>query len=188
MELNLNKMKAIHYIILCATILISYSCTKEIIENHAPSIAGTEETFLAYNADDASTKTVLKKDGSINWLSSDKINLFYGKDYSTTFECKSTTPDENGFATFHGSLKGCEENNESFFFAVYPYSAGNSFDGAEATITLPSEQIAVANTFADDLFISVAQTKDRTLSFYNVCGGVKFSVARNGVTQIKFRV
>ena len=51
----------------------------------------------------------------------------------------------------------------------------------------PSVQYGVPETFDDDLFVSVAHTSNSSLQFYNVCGGIKFSLSRDDITSVSFR-
>ena len=142
-----------------------------------------EVTFLATSGDVPMSKTTLQADGAIWWNPNDEINIFYGDagNYKFTSTNTSTAPD----VEFKGSLKYEEGKDE--YWAVYPYSSENTFDGSSIKVSLPSEQYAVKDSFKDDLFISIAKTTDQNLTFYNVCGGVKFSVAQPGVTSVVFK-
>ena len=142
-----------------------------------------EVTFFATSGDVPVSKTTLQADGAIWWNPNDEINIFYGDvgNYRFTSTNTSTAPD----VEFKGSLKYEEGKDE--YWAVYPYSSENTFDGSSIKVSLPSEQYAVKDSFKDDLFISIAKTTDQNLTFYNVCGGVKFSVAQPGVISVVFK-
>ena len=73
------------------------------------------------------------------------------------------------------------------FWAVYPYRESHTFSGEALTVSLPANQVAVAGSFADDLFVSIARTTNFNLQFYNVCGGIEFSVTEPGVKTVTFR-
>ena len=65
-------------------------------------------------------------------------------------------------------------------FDIYPTT-----DGRSVTTTLPNWQKAVEGSFDNSLFITLAKSDDyRKLSFYNVCGGVCFTVTEEGVKQV----
>ena len=141
--------------------------------------------FKAVHADGGASKTALLAEGAVFWTPNDAINLFYGESGASMLT--STNKDTTAQTTFTGVLEGMTPNGTDEFWAVYPYSAGNSFDGSAVTLTLPAQQTGVAGTFADDLFISMARSTDYTLSFYNLCGGVKFSVDTPGIQYVTFR-
>ena len=55
------------------------------------------------------------------------------------------------------------------------------------TISLPSNQTAVEGTFANGLFPTIARAQALDLNFYNICGGVKFTVSRNDISSVVFK-
>ena len=144
--------------------------------------------FKAVMADAPPTKTALQSNGAVFWTPGDAINLFYGDAVSTKMVFDSSATAAVAQASFVGSLPaGFSPSGTDDFWAVYPYSKDNSFDGSTVTLTLPDEQYAEAGTFADDLFISLARSTGYELSFYNLCGGIKFSVANQGIQYVIFR-
>ena len=61
-------------------------------------------------------------------------------------------------------------------------------DGKSVSTVLPPFQRGVANTFDSYLNISLAKSDDyRELAFYNVLGGVRFSVSADNITKIVFK-
>ena len=140
-------------------------------------------TFRAVNGDAPGTKTVLEGGKSVLWCPNDQINVFYGK-ASGCFV--STNTEVAATAVFKGDLPGIKFSDTDFFWAVYPYSRETTFDGSAVTLTVPAVQTAVEGTFADDLFPSLALSSGTDLTFYNLCGGIKFSLAIEGVKYIVF--
>ncbi len=145
-------------------------------------------SFSATIGDDTETKTVLvvnneRSKGSIHWLTGDEINLFYGSSSSSVFTANTV---EGKIACFDGTLSNYRPSSNDYFWAVYPYSADNTCDGQSVTLELPSVQVAEDGSFADDLFISIAKTKERDLVFYNLCGGICFTVTKPGIKSIIF--
>lgn len=162
-------------------IIIVIGCAQEIDTN----VTYIDGEFTLHASGEKGTKTVLQQDGCVFWSPEDYINVFYG-DRSGKFS--STNSEEAATAEFIGNLGGFELDGETEFVAAYPYSAATTSTGNTISITLPSEQAAEeGGTFADDLFICVAKSKDFNLHFYNVCGGVKFSLTRKGIKKIVFR-
>lgn len=142
-------------------------------------------TFNATNADMAETKTVLQADGTIQWLPKDEINVFYSQGGSARFISDNT--EKAAQVAFKGALKDFTYKDGASFWAVYPYRESHTFSGEALTVSLPANQVAVAGSFADDLFVSIARTTNFNLQFYNVCGGIEFSVTEPGVKTVTFR-
>ncbi|MBR5670964.1 MAG: hypothetical protein IKX11_03815, partial [Bacteroidales bacterium] len=175
-------MKTNSIILLALAAVAALSCS--VRENDMNFTGGTV-SFKATLADAPFTKTVLQNDGSVYWSPGDAINLFYGATGSARLESDNT--EAAAQVNFTGTLEGFVPDGSSYFWAVYPYNEANSFDGSAVTLTLPAVQTAVAGTFADDLFVTMAHSQDYTLQFYNVCGGVKFSVAGEGIKYVTFK-
>lgn len=167
-------------LLLISAIALLAGCTREIDNNLY--IVG-EFSFNASSAENES-KTVLQNDGTIFWSPADCINVYYG-DKSGKFT--STNTEVVSSAEFTGTLGSFVMDGSKEFYAAYPYSDGNSYSENSISLTLPSDQTAVEGTFADDLFLSVAKSGDFSLHFYNVCGGVKFSLLRDDIKKVVFR-
>lgn len=142
-------------------------------------------TFYATNGDLAATKTILQAEGTIQWLPKEEINIFYGNNGSAKFVSDNT--EQAGTVAFKGTLTDFSYREGTVFWAVYPYRETHVFIGDAVTVSLPSQQTAIAESFADDLFVSIARTTDFTLQFYNVCGGIKFCVTEAGVKTVSFQ-
>ena len=138
-------------------------------------------TFHAISGEEPETKTVLQSGTLVHWSPRDEIHVFYG---NTSGKFVSTNTSVAATADFKGELYGLQRNDNDSFWAVYPYAQEQSFDGSTITLSLPSTQTAVEGTFADDLFISMARSTNTDLRFYNVCGGIKFSVGVEGVKKV----
>ena len=163
--------------------VLALGCTREIDTN----VTRIEGEFTLYaTSGEKDTRTVIQQDGRIFWSPSDCITVFYG---NIPGRFTSTNTEPAASAEFTGSLGSFVLDGETEFKAIYPYSDDiviPSDDGI-LSIYLPSEQSAVEGTFADDLFICVAKSKDVNLHFYNVCGGVKFSLARGDIKRVVFK-
>lgn len=134
------------------------------------------------------TRTQLLSNGSIVWSPGDVIRIVYG-DRMGSFVSTNTKPAST--VTFTGTL-GADftlDDNKSFL-AVYPHKRMSSEvneDGTTFGVAIPSEQPAVEGGFDYDIFPSAARSKNFDLYFYNLCGGVKFSLANDGVKKVVFR-
>ena len=162
-------------------IALSLGC----VRNTEPgSCLNNGEITLYATAGGAGTKTVLQQDGNVFWNQEDCINVFYGGKIG---KFTSTNTEKSASAAFVGTLESFVLDGTTEFMAAYPYSEETTFSGNKLDIKLPSEQLAQEGTFADDLYICVAKSKDYNLFFYNVCGGVKFSLGRDDVKKVVFR-
>ena len=138
------------------------------------------------------TRTTLQTDGSVFWNPSDEISLFFNSGTNGGDKFVSQNSENVAIAEFSGSIQGITGGGENleenaYFWAVYPYSEGNSCDGSSIVTTLPYKQQAVEGTFADDLFITIARSPSVRMAFKNVCGGVKFCVSKSGIESVIFR-
>lgn len=176
-------MKKIKYIGTIAIICISIiGCIKE------NEINNLDDGFVIYaNREDLlSTKTELQSDNSIVWTKGDEISLFVDGGTNGGYKFVSTN-EANASSTTFISSENIEMNGSSTYWAVYPYNESTSCNGASITTILPSEQVAKAGSFDEDLFISVAKSNSNSMSFKNVCGGIKFSVANEGIKEVVFK-
>lgn len=166
-------------------IALSLGCTRETININETHIEG-EFTLYATSGEQEETRTVLQQDGRVFWSPGDCITVFYGN-IPGKFTSTNTKPAAS--AEFTGSLGSFTLDGKTEFKAIYPYSDNIVMPSDEGilSIYLPPEQTAVEGTFADDLFICVAKSKDVNLHFYNVCGGVSFSLAREDIKKVVFR-
>lgn len=143
-----------------------------------------DDTFSIYatREDTKLTKTELQADNSIVWTDGDAISLFVGSGKDGGYKLTSSHTGKTSEAIFKGNNIPNEVSGT--YWAVYPYNKNNTCDGYSITTNLPSKQIAKAGSFADSLFISVAKSESNVMTFYNVCGGIKFTVANDGIYEV----
>lgn len=154
------------------------------------SCIGTEQPgqprqmqFRAYTETDAPTRTSLGGDhSSVLWESSDRISVFDRT--SSSNNCFTNTAPAGATAVFKGTAP-----LDDFYFALYPYQSDAVLeDGGETLVaTLPSEQTAVAGSFAPGASLSVAEAaEDGDLYFRNVGGLLSFSfTTSHSVTSVR---
>lgn len=140
--------------------------------------------ITAYNGD-ASTKTVLADDRtSILWMPNDQIKVFYGS-ASAQFTAMNTEPEECTIFSSNTSLVyGGTESSSAYIWAVYPYSNADTHDKSSVTLTVPSSIGAVKGSFANGKFPAIGRSKDTNIAFYNVCGGICFTVTEENVKSV----
>lgn len=158
---------------------LSIGCVKEV-EQQQPQEGLHEVVFHAGWAPE--TKTVLQEDGSVWWSPGDEIALClvgHEDKYRLKSDCKEPSQETN----FIGMIG--ENDGEDTFYAIYPYDkvkGTNPF-----SITIPSVQYATAGAISSGQFASFARAEGDNLTFYNVCAGLKFSVAHEGVSKVVFK-
>lgn len=169
-----------------AELAIASCSIAQIDETPIISQKPVKVSFKAKMADEEVTKTIRNADKSVSWMPGDKIDVFCGADKGVF----TSTNTENVFlASFSGELTESTVNainngTNDPIWALYPHNENATFDGNHVKTTLPRIQTAVAGTFADDLFITLAKSNNFSLSFYNVCSGFKFSVTKPGITTV----
>ena len=160
------------------------------VEESLPKEDGNEITIQAVMAENPGTRTMIQ-DGttSVLWEPGDEVKLFY-KTTGSRFTSNNTEP--SGTADFTGNLTITGFFGEGFtadtpLWAVYPYRADATSDGESVTTTLPAEQTGRAGSFAKSTNITLAKSSNTKMGFYNVCGGVRFSLTQPGVKEVVFQ-
>lgn len=140
--------------------------------------------ITAYNGD-SGTRTVLADDKtSILWSPNDQIKVFYGS-ASMKFTSTNTDPEECTIFTSNSSLVyGSTESSSSYIWAVYPYSDQSTHDKTSVSLTVPNSISRVAEGFANGGFPAIGRSKDANIAFYNVCGGICFTVTDENVYAV----
>ena len=99
-------------------------------------------------------------------------------------EFTSTNTEKSTSVRFRGHLP--DAGGDKFIYGLYPYSADASISQGVISTSLPAEQVAVAGTFDNNLFISIARTESYELGFYNVCSGIRFMLDRDDIQAVTF--
>jgi len=169
--------------ILMAAVLIC-GCSKSDENLKLPE---TQLTITAGFAENDDTKTTLQGT-DVYWEVGDEIKVFYG---SGSGRFASVNTEETASTTFTGNINVAIGGNEGFtggeyMWGLYPYRSDATYDGTAVTTTIPEQQTGKAGSFAKNMNISLAKSSNLALAFYNVCGGVRFSVTRNNITDVVF--
>lgn len=169
------------YSLLFAALLAAaaLSCTKEADRVDTADLEEGEEIILTAGFGNDDTRTIRQSDGKVFWSAKDEISVVRGT-RNKKFTATNTEP------AARAEFKGTMPAGNGGFWAVHPYDASAKYADSYFQISLPAQQEAVADSFADDLFISVAYAKAdaTTLSFSHVVSGIKFSVTEPGIKKI----
>ena len=169
-----------------AMVALAVSCNKEA--GTADSFTeGTELTIRA--TQETGSRTMLVDGGDeIYWEPYETIKVFF-KNSSGVFTSTNTELAE--VADFTGTLTAIVGSNEGAMssnkiWGLYPYRPDAVYDGHSVTTLLPSTQAGRAGSFAKNTHITLACSDGLDLAFYNVCGGVRFSLKQEGIQKVTF--
>ena len=169
------------YFLLLLFVALSCQCKEEPNPQNWVEAYPEYSVFHVDSARDADAKAAIQSNGrSVWWQPEDAIKVFSGNS-SGVFEAQLTEPQPT--ADFVGTFNPVTDNPETYY-AVYPASSAISCENGAFTVSIPSEQIAVAGSFDRSAFISFAVSDTHELQFKNVTGGIKFSVTRSDITKI----
>ena len=177
---------------LVATVF-AVSCTAVIEqEKIVPERTVQELTITAQVETGIDTKTELSQTGSVLWTPGDAISLFYGSGTNGGSCFTSTATEKTAVTNFTGTIGvitgGAEISSEdTYFWGLYPYSPTASCDGTSITMNLSPQQTAMAGSFAPGMSPSLGRSQGLSLGFYNICGGVKFTVTHPGIKKVTLR-
>lgn len=177
-------MKTIKNTLAVTAVLLAASCSQKNLEPLTPT---TSET-ITIEASFENTKTALadNESGTINWQPGDEIAIFCNKvggKFTSTLTAPAAT------SSFSGTLNvvtgfGEESDPTQTLYGLSPYSASASSDGSSITTTLPTVQVATADSYDPTAYITVGKTDTRAMAFYAVGGGIRFTVSRDDIERV----
>lgn len=143
-------------------------------------------TIYAYSGKEPDVKNVIDNvTFKTAWLSGDVINVFFGASESSRF----VTSESGEVAKFKGSIDvvtggGEGLTDDTSLWGIYPYDPYNTCTGTEVILGLPSFQRAAENTFSNGLFPQIARSWNFYMTFYNLCGCIRFTVANDDIRYV----
>lgn len=173
----MNRYSHLHHLGLLAALGLLATCSAK--EEAIPP--SNQKIILTATAkENAETRTTLDADyTTVLWMPEESISVFRGGKMAV-FSSENT--EKTTSALFKGTLPG--DGSDKVIYGLYPYDKDASISQDVITTTLPDEQVAVAGTFDNDLFIAVARTETYELGFYNVCSGLRFMLDRNDIQRV----
>ena len=176
-------MKTLFKTLLIASAIVSAAACNTRIE--PASLSGSKTFTASREAVAPATKSVLQDGGSVLWAPAEEISVFLGAGTAGGDKFTSTNTDAAATVEFSGTLSNV--GTEADYWAVYPYSADNECDGSAVITVIPAEQEAVEGNFSGNVFPAVAKSADNAFAFWNICGGLKFSVTRSDIKTVLFK-
>ena len=179
-------MNAQYILIAAAALVACAACTKSVEQ---PEPEGIQMTYRAYQEGAQDTKTTVQDGGTqVLWEPADEIKVFFNS-FTGRFVSQNSEP--AGVAVFSGTLnvligaiEGYEAANQTW--GLYPYRADAAYDGEYVTTALPAAQTGKAGSFAKNTHICLARSGGHDLAFYNVTGGLRFSLTQEGINSVTF--
>ena len=159
-----------------------FSCSVEPMVPADDDDAVTVLTAAFEGDEESATRTVRMSDGSVRWNPGDQISVFTApaSGGGACFTATNDSPKQR--VDFTGTVAAPSLGGS--YYGVYPYASSVSYDGSVFQLTLPNEQEAAADTFADDLFVSIGRSTSKSMTFYHLTGGVKFTLTETGVQSV----
>ena len=171
---------------LAVAAMAAFSCAKET-ENQNDAVKPEVKTPLvitAYTDDDIAPDTKTSLSGvSVVWTTTDVIAGYEGVTKHTS---TSTAVSDGGKkATFTFSEVSVDADLN---YLVYPAAAAGAYDEGLININLPSEQTAVANSFANGANLSLAKglVDDDAVLFKNLGGLIGIQINNDDIASVKF--
>lgn len=195
-------MKTSNYIVFILLAMLTAACGKDDLIPDCPpptdDVNGLIE--MTFTAAAPETRTTLgEKDADeypVLWTAGDEIAVIprttNGKDYaqSEIAKMKFTTSIEEGETAASATFTGSTYASDGGYAVFYPYCNLTTYNGNWYSdlfyFTIPTEQKAVASSFAPNICPAFVLTKGNVenLSFSPLCGLVKFSLSGDVVSDL----
>ena len=178
-------MKRILHIVSTFAAVMLVSCNRE-------SFNPAQEEILVFSAswgEEAVSKSMIDPSDSTKVLwSPDEYFRVYSGSMSGIFYSMNAIPERQieirgGLAPMNGATTGSVGPR---YWAVYPDTMAGGFKNDNSVvINVSSRQQGADSTFANHLAPAIAVSKDFHFTFYNVCGGIRFTVSEPGIQVVK---
>lgn len=175
-----------------------WSCSRVELEPVAKAPESAKVTLEAVLADAQATKTAVTDAGKVLWNPGDSIMVFFGN-HAVPFFSYNAAPSDK--ALFMGTSLVLAASNEDAsgslgdytYWGVYPQQTRKAKyipvrDNESVYAYVDALQVAKAGTFDNSTFPTIACSNDwRQLSFYNLCGGIRFKVTARDIDIVTFK-
>lgn len=170
------------YILFAVAVLALSACAKE-----AAQISSGERQVVITATMEGDTRAAVQDGGKqVFWEPGDAIKVFCdGEGSKFESQCTSMTK----VSDFVGTLNFVGSANEGavdqkYIYGLYPYRLDATSDGSSITTSLSSSQTGREGSFATGTNITMAKSESFGLAFYNVCGGIRFTLTQEGIKRV----
>lgn len=169
-----------------AALTLLTACNK--VESPVPS--QDSDIITAQIEQETATRTYMDAQNNIRWSEGDQVVAFMKSSYGHKYQLISsfagkTYADFSLVSSGSGNLSAGTEWDHNIVY--YPYSATieaeKSGKNYALSVTLPSEQTYVAESFGNGSMAMVAVSKDNNITFRNLLGGMKLQL--RGTQKVK---
>lgn len=170
---------------LAVAAMAAFSCTNEMGDIRFDVIPGNHDSLVitAIADDDIAPDTKTSLDGvNVVWATTDAIAGYEGSTRHVSTETAIAEAGKKAAFTFSGV--SVETNLDNL---IYPATAAGAEDSGLYHITLPTEQTAVANSFADGANIALANGKvaDEDVQFKNLGAVIGIQINNDDIESVK---
>lgn len=179
-------MKTKHILLWGITALVMSACKEGSGDQ---LLCGEPVTLWASQEAASGTRTQIQDGGTqVYWEPQDAIKVFF---LGTGSRFVSQNTENTLVASFTGYFTGVVgaqegEVSQNKIWGLYPYREDAVSDGISITTTLPAGQVGREGSFAPETHITLAQADGLDLAFFNVCGGIRFSLSQEGIRRVTF--
>lgn len=154
-----------YFFLILASVAAAVSCQQEETPVDENTVERVDLVISAIQQEepDEDTRTTLVDWSYIRWNPQDEISVFTSVDHA---KFTSTNIALAASTQFTGtiSVDTAASGDAAWIWALYPYNENAVFANQTITTTLPSNQVAVAGTFADDLLITASRSMNPFIS------------------------
>ena len=174
------KKRILYHSMIC---LLAVSCTVQEMDNQPLPTVPEDVFFASLESQSApDTKVYVNEDRELRWNAEDQLSIFDKNTLNRPYQFSGETGDISGYFTSVSEPDG-EGTDLDLIYAVYPYQESTTIsDAGVLTLTLPSEQAYMENTFGPGVNAMVSATKDNILKFKNLCGYLVLKFKGEGVS------
>ena len=188
---------------LCIPALFSVSCQDRFQDEGPVKEEKQEKTVLtsltARMGDKSDSRTVLREDdGKLLWSEYDYITVFAG-DGSEGYSFKADVNAPSSTATFKGEANLSDMDEDDWLYSVYPEIESDlKPENGQLPVIINGDPykydemdhrvvVGAVTPHTTYQYPMVARSKDENLTFYNVCGGIRFTVANSHIISVVFK-
>ena len=178
------KMKRKAALFLAAVLTLT-ACSQETGLNQEDKVL---VTLRAYQEGAPGTRTLLLDGGTqVYWEANEAIKVFFQGAGSRFVSQNSEATPVASFTGYFAGIVGAQEGagSQNSIWGLYPYREDAVSDGVSVTTVLPAEQVGREDNFAPDTHITLAKADGLDLAFYNVGGGLRFSLSQEGIRRVE---
>lgn len=155
--------------------LLATACSNE----ESQEVSFSPLVLTAQQEGGEATRTSLHNTTEVYWSAGDNVAAFVSNVAHTSTATEILSAKSARF-TFSDLAA-----NAVVQYAVYPAAAAaERLAGDVITVTVPTEQTAVAGSFAEGSAVAIAKGGSSTLGFKNVCGFLAFTIDADGVQSV----